>query len=146
MIPLFNELGKLRNVQAIFPEKHPELDRNKDFLAGAELAGLLSWIGGKSDTVLIAEGFATAATLHQETANRVYIAFTANNLLAVAKAVRKHRPQANIILCADNDKSTGNPGVTKSTEAANAVNGLISIPPIWGDFNDYAAYLRGKHD
>lgn len=147
LIPLFNEAGTIRNVQAIFPDKHPDLDRNKDFLASAELSGLFSWIGDKSDTVLIAEGLATASTLHQETGNRVYIAFTANNLLAVAKTVRKHRPTASIVLCADNDKTKNNPGVTKATEAASAVNGLISIPPICGmDFNDYAAYLRGQHD
>lgn len=146
LIPLFNEAGTIRNVQAIFPEKHPDLDRNKDFLKDAELSGLFSWVGDKSDTVLIAEGVATAVTLHEETGNRVYIAFTANNLLAVAKTVRKHRSTASIVLCADNDKTKGNPGVTKATEAANAVNGLISIPPIYGDFNDYAAYLRGEHD
>jgi len=141
LIPLYNEAGTIRNVQAIFPEKHPELDRNKDFLAGAELAGLFSWVGDKTETVCIAEGVATAFTIHEDTGFRVYIAFTANNLLAVGQTIRKHLPEASIIFTADNDKS--GVGLKKATEAAEAVNGLVCMPPIVGmDFNDYAIYLQ----
>ncbi len=146
LVPLYNEAGTIRNVQAIFPEKHPELARNKDFLAGAELAGLFSWIGDKTETVCIAEGVATAFTVHEDTGFRVYIAFTANNLLAVGQTIRKHLPNATIIFTADNDKS--GVGLEKATEAARAVNGLVCMPPIVGfDFNDYAIYLQdGNHD
>ena len=141
LVPLYNEAGTIRNVQAIFPEKHPELARNKDFLAGAELAGLFSWVGDKTETVCIAEGVATAFTVHEDTGFRVYIAFTANNLLAVGQTIRKHLPHATIIFTADNDKS--GVGLKKATEAAQAVNGLVCMPPIVGmDFNDYAIYLQ----
>lgn len=143
LIPMYNAAGELRSLQAIFAIEPPELKRGKDFLPGGELAGLFWWIGKRSNTVLIAEGFATAATLHVETGFRVYIAFTAGNLLAVGKIVREHLPEADIIFCADNDeKTTGNPGVTKATEAAAFVGGSIAIPPIAGDFNDYAAYCK----
>jgi len=146
LVPLYNEAGTIRNVQAIFPEKHPELARNKDFLAGAELAGLFSWVGDKTETVCIAEGVATAFTVHENTGFRVYIAFTANNLLAVGQTIRKHLPDASIIFTADNDKS--GVGLEKATEAAKEVNGLVCMPPIVGmDFNDYAIYLQdGNHD
>jgi putative DNA primase/helicase len=138
LIPMYNEWGKLRNLQGIFPQESPELGRGKDFLPGGELSSLFWWIGAKSDPVCIAEGFATAATIHEETGYRVYIAFTANNLLAVGRIVRKHLPDVKIIFCADNDLNTqGNPGLTKANEAAAAIGGFVAFPPIAGDFNDY---------
>ena len=145
LIPLFNYSGVIRNLQAIFPTIPPELERNKDFLPKAELSGLFSWIGKQSDTVCIAEGVATAFTIHEETGFRVYIAFFKDNLKAVVgQVIRKHLPKAKIIFCADNDKKTkGNPGLTKATEAAAVVDGLVAVPPIAGDFNDYAIYLKG---
>ncbi|WP_051961718.1 toprim domain-containing protein [Methylobacter sp. BBA5.1] len=143
LIPMYNEHGKLRNLQGIFPKEPPELGRGKDFLPGGELSGLFWWVGEKSDPVCIAEGFATAATVHEETGYRVYIAFTANNLLAVGRIVRKHLPDATIILCADNDLNTqGNPGLTKANEAAAAIGGFVAFPPIAGDFNDYYIQMQ----
>jgi putative DNA primase/helicase len=139
LIPMYNELGQLRNLQGIFPQESPELGRGKDFLPGGELSGLFWWIGAKGDTVCVAEGFATSATIHEETGYRVYIAFSANNLLAVGQIVRKHMPDVKIIFCADNDlKTQDNTGLTKATEAAAAVDGFVAFPPIAGDFNDYA--------
>jgi putative DNA primase/helicase len=148
LAPMYDSSGAIRSLQAIFPEKHPLFERDKDFLPGAARAGLFSWIGPKTDTVLIAEGYATAATLHQESGFRVYIAFTANNLMAVGLMVREKLPSADIVFCADNDlKTKGNPGLTKATAAAEIVGGSVAVPPIAGDFNDYHSYLKGlNHD
>lgn len=143
LIPLFNADGVIRNIQAIFPDIPPELERSKDFLAGAQLSGLFSWVGDKTETVCIVEGVATAFTVHEETGWRVYIAFTANNLLVVSQIIRKHLPESKIILCADNDENTkGNPGLTKATEAAAMIGGFVAVPPIAGDFNDYSIYMQ----
>jgi putative DNA primase/helicase len=147
LVPMFDAAGSLRSLQAIFKETHPELKRDKDFLPSGCLAELFGWIGAKTEKVLIAEGFATAATLHEDTGYRVYIAFTANNLLAVGRIVREKLPDIEIIFAADNDtKTPGNPGLTKATEAAQAVGGSVAVPPIHGDFNDYAIYLKGLHN
>ena len=51
-----------------------------------------------------------------------------------------------LIICADDDAGTaGNPGLTKATEAAQAVNGLLAVPDFGADrpdgatdFNDLA--------
>lgn len=144
ILPLADAAGRIRNLQAIFPAESLELGRGKDFLPFGETAGLFWWIGAeKTDPVLIAEGFATAATLHEETGYRVYIAFSAGNLLAVGQIVRKHLPAVKIIFAADNDKKTaGNPGLTKANEAALAVDGFVTCPPIAGDFNDYTLSLQ----
>ncbi|WP_150047322.1 toprim domain-containing protein [Methylomonas rhizoryzae] len=148
LLPLFDPSGTLRSLQAIFPAKHPVLERDKDFLPAGGLAGLFWWVGQRrnqpGETVLIAEGFATAATLHEQTGYRVYMAFTAGNLLAVGRIVRERLPSANIVFTADNDtKTAGNPGLTKATEAAAAVGGSVAVPPIHGDFNDYQLFLNG---
>lgn len=144
ILPLVDQNGVIRSLQAIFTEKHPELNRDKDFLPGGALAGLFWLIGPRTDKLLICEGFATAATLHEESGYRVYIAFAANNLMTVGLIVRKRLPDAEIVFCADNDtKTPGNPGLTKATEAALAVGGSVAVPPMAGDFNDYAVYLKG---
>jgi putative DNA primase/helicase len=149
LIPLLDADGKIRSLQAIFPAKHPLLgNRNKDFLPGGGLAGLFGWIGAKSDTAIICEGFATGATLHEQTGCRVYLAFTANNLTAVSKIVREKLPDAELVLAADNDTETaGNPGLSKATEAAAIIGGSVIVPPIPNaDFNDYQAFLDGGAD
>ncbi len=145
LVPMFDAAGAIRSLQAIFPAKHALFgNRNKDFLPGGGLAGMFWWIGPRTAKVLICEGFATAATLHEETGLRVYLAFTANNLLAVGRIVRDKLPNAEIVFAADNDSETaGNPGLTKANEAAAAVGGSIIVPPLPdADFNDYATYLR----
>ncbi|MGZ5052688.1 MAG: toprim domain-containing protein [Methylobacter sp.] len=144
LVPMYDASGSLRSLQAIFPEKHPLFDRDKDFLPGGGRAGLFFWIGPKTDTVLIAEGYATAATLHLESSLRTYIVFAANNLMAVGLAVREKLPAVEIIFCADNDEQTkGNPGLNLATAAAEAVGGSVAVPPVAGDFNDYAQLLAG---
>ncbi len=143
LVPMFDADGSLRSLQAIFKETHPELDRDKDFLPGAGIAGLFGWIGAKSNPVFVAEGYATAASLHEDTDCRVYIAFSAGNLMAVGKIIRTHLPDTGIIFCADNDENTlGNPGVTRANEAAAEVGAKVYIPPMAGDYNDWAIYTR----
>ncbi|HYS42756.1 MAG TPA: DUF3987 domain-containing protein, partial [Geobacteraceae bacterium] len=99
----------------------------------------------KDKTVVIAEGYATGATIHQATGHCVLVAFDSGNLKAVAKAVREKRPDFRIILAADNDQFTEpNVGVVKATEAARAVKGLLAFPVFQDtgsrstDFNDLA--------
>ena len=128
LVPMADEAGTVWNLQAIFPAIHPELGRDKDFLAGRK-TGLFFIIGAPSLTLRIAEGYATAATIHEATGDRVFVAFDAGNLPVVAGTVRKLNPAARIVICADNDRFTqGNPGISKAREAALAVGGLVSIP------------------
>lgn len=143
LVPLIHpETGKLVNVQGIFPEPHPLLGRDKDFLGGQK-SGCAFPIGAPTPTILLAEGLATAASLHEHTGHQTVVAFDAGNLKAVALAVRKLQPDAKIIVCADNDRFTpGNPGLSKGREAAMAAKALLSIPPFGedepgSDWNDW---------
>lgn len=99
------------------------------------------------EIVLIAEGYATGASLHRATGLPVAIAFDTGNLKEAALAIRKHLPAAAITICADSDHShpSGqNIGVDKAREAAAAVGGTVIVPELTKeeksqgltDFND----------
>lgn len=99
----------------------------------------------KPPTIYISEGYATGASVYLATQNPVVVAFDANNLKAVAMAVREIHPEANIILCADNDhKNEKNTGLERAQEAANEVGGQVIAPQFTkdekekglSDFND----------
>jgi putative DNA primase/helicase len=100
-------------------------------LTGGKMAGGYHAIGTMKDAAALAicEGFATGATIHEATGYPVAVAFSAGNLMAVAQAIRAKFPDLPLILCADDDYLTpGNPGLTKATEAAHAVGGVVAVP------------------
>lgn len=144
IVPVLNEAGKIQSLQFILPEKL-ENGTNKLFLKGGKTGSgycpLPAKDGKKNGTLLIAEGFATAASLRLATGYAVLTAFSAGNLLPVAQMARRKYPDREIILCADNDITTkDNPGVAKATMAARAINGKLAICPVCNDkstdFND----------
>ena len=149
--------GKIRSLQAIFPDKNNPLGRSKDFLPGAQKSGCSYGFGvpkgTKPPVIAICEGMATAASVHECTGLPVVVAFDCGNLMDVGQRVRKAYPDAKIIFCADDDyRADGNPGVTKAQVAAAATMGLVAVPdftdldrkPDDSDFNDLHA--RGGAD
>lgn len=130
VIPARNTMGAIRTLQFINP------DASKRFMPGGGKIGHYHAIGGKPlNRLVIAEGYATGASVHMATGLPVAVAFDAGNLLPVARALRAKFPRLAIILAADNDASTV--GFLKATEAAQAVNGSVWMPDQVGfDFND----------
>jgi len=124
LIPMRDIDGTLWSTQVI------STTGEKRFQYGGRVNGCFCELGaGITDTLIVCEGFATGASLHEATGVSVAIAFTAGNLLAVAKALRAKHPACTIIVAADDDAGTlGNPGLTKATEAAAAVNGRMLRP------------------
>jgi len=145
IVPLVDAYGLLWNVQRIVP------DGVKRFRPG-RAGGLFSPIGDLTDParLLICEGWATGATLHEETGHPVLCAMNAGNLLSVAQAARMAWPGAGLVICADNDRRTaGNPGVTAATAAAKATGAKLIVPEFpegasGTDFNDLAALRRER--
>lgn len=145
LVPLRDIQGVLHGLQFIFP------DGKKRFLKGTAVTGCYHAIGKPDGTILIAEGYATGATLHEITGHAVACAFSAGNLKPVSEALHRKYPDTALIICADDDHLTeGNPGLTKATEAAIAVNGLLATPCFSEiredsdtDFNDLAC-LSGR--
>lgn len=141
LVPVQDMVGVIQGMQFIHP------DGSKKFKSGTNKVGHFFKIGkSKHKTVVVCEGYATGASLHLATGHAVVIAFDSSNLLPVAQGIRSKYPDMKIILAADDDHMTeGNPGKSKATEAAQAVNGLLAIPlfpddrgPKDTDFNDLA--------
>lgn len=143
LVPLFDMHGLLWNVQRIMP------DGGKRFRPG-RAGGLYSPIGDLMNPalLLICEGWATGATLHEDSRHPVLCAMNAGNLLPVAKAARAAWPCADLVICADNDRKTeGNPGLTAATAAAKATGARLAVPEFpegvsGSDFNDLANLRR----
>ena len=143
IVPLFDAFGLLWNVQRI------QADGGKRFKPG-RAGGLFSPIGDFTNpaTILICEGWATGATLHEETGHPVLCAMNAGSLLPVATAARSAWAGAELVICADNDRQTeGNPGVTYATAAAKATGAKLIVPEspegvAGSDFNDLAMLRR----
>ncbi|PKO27431.1 MAG: hypothetical protein CVU36_20425 [Betaproteobacteria bacterium HGW-Betaproteobacteria-9] len=150
LVPLRDGAGTLWNVQRIAPTKPQDGAPEKLFLKGGRKSGLWHLVGNLASdaappVLLVAEGYATAATLHEATGHPVAVAFDAGNLQHVARALHTLYPAALLVLCGDDDRDTEaqtgtNPGRVKATAAARAVHGLALFPeglPAGGsDFND----------
>lgn len=134
------------SMQFIFPEKHAELGRDKDFLPGGKKAGGFFPIGDEMhDAVVICEGYATGATIHEATGLPVVVAFDATNLPAVAVNIRATHPLAELVIAADNDHQTpGNPGLQAADKVLQSVGNARVVQPTFDnadsgtDWNDYA--------
>ena len=145
VLPVLDASGQLVSLQFILPDK-PADGPDKLFLKGGKTAGGYFPIPVKDGPLLIAEGYATAASLHLATGHACLVAFNAGNLLPVARMARDKYPDREIILCADNDCETmkegkaWNPGVEAATRAAQAIGGKLAVCPALdgakADFND----------
>ena len=147
LIPAHDIDGRLWSLTRIKP------DGMKLFLRGGRVEGCHYMIGalGPQKPILIAEGFATAATLHEITGLPAVAAMMSGNLSAVARATRCRYQRARIIIAGDNDHhlQVQNPpllnvGKVKAEEAAGACEGIALVPIFepedeGTDWNDLAA-------
>jgi len=151
IVPMVDPARHLWNLQTILAER-PFNGSDKLFLKGGRKSGLLHWCGDPegAETLLICEGYATAATLFEATARPVAVAFDCGNLRHVAQALHAAHPNALIVICGDDDRDTAartghNPGRDKATAAARAVGGVAvfpdGLPEAGSDFND----LHARH-
>jgi uncharacterized protein (DUF927 family)/phage/plasmid primase-like uncharacterized protein len=140
VLPIRDEAGVLHSLQFI------GADGEKRLLTGGRIRGCYYGIGKADGILCMAEGFATGASIHEATGYAVAVAFNAGNLLPTAKALREKFPDLQIILCADDDYRTdGNPGLTKATEAAQAVGGLLALPDFGNDRPEGATDFNDLH-
>lgn len=138
LVPLYDHDGKLWSLQAISAKSGgPKL-----LFQSGKMSGNFFPIGVKPlehegrKVFVLAEGYATSASLHESTGHLVLVCFNASNLLAVGKQVRERDPNAIILFAADNDlwnrKPDGtphNPGVEAASKAAAAIGGIVCPPP-----------------
>ena len=112
---------------------------DKKFLTGTPKKGAFHWLGkapsdpsltwAHNSAVIVAEGYATGASIHMATGLPVAVAFDAGNLVPVVTALKTCLPQATFCIACDDDRETeGNPGLSKGRAAAQAVGGVYVLP------------------
>lgn len=146
LVPMRSPSGTLHSLQAIYPDKVD--GRDKDFLLHGEKAGKFHLIGEIAADVplCVAEGYATAASIHQATGWPVAVAFDAGSLAPVSAALHEAHPGTRFIICADDDHQTaGNPGRTKAEAAARAVGGVVAVPEFGPDRPEQATDFNDLH-
>lgn len=125
----------MQSLQAIAP------DGNKAFMTGAAMRGAYCTLAGDSATVCLAEGLATAQSIHEATGSTVVAAFNSGNLAKVAERIRAESLDARIVVAGDNDHANpDNPGKDAAEKAAKACGGRVALPPAGDhgtDWNDY---------
>ena len=131
VVPLYEDTGALVNLQLI------NADGLKRTLKGGQVKGACHVIEGKKQAgkrLWIAEGYATALTVHHLTGETVMVALSSVNLLSLASLARKKYPACQIVLAADRDLNGDGQG--KAAAAADACEGVVALPPVFGDWND----------
>lgn len=162
VIPAYSAEGTLQTLQFI------DAEGNKRFLSNGLKKGCYYPMRNPAeqyDSIVVVEGFATAASIHEATGQPCAVAFDAGNLKPVAEAIKTRRPEIQIELRADNDNLQNcrecggrfdvneypevcpecgcfhrrhNVGLEAAASAAQAVGGTMVAPPDGGDFNDMA--------
>jgi len=138
VVPLYDADGSLSSLQYI------DHEGGKLYHAGGQTGGKFWQIGSLDEpgTLYVAEGFATAATIHETTNRPVVVAYSASNLVPVTGSLReKHGPTQEIVVVADNDAS--GVGQRYAEQASAKYGARMVMPPILGDANDY---VQAGHD
>ena len=147
LVPLYLN-GELVNLQRTYPDGH------KRFLYGGIIKGAYSPLGVivASEKLYLCEGWATGATLHEETGAAVACAMNAGNLLEAGRRLQRRHPDAVLIVAGDDDRQTeGNPGKTAAIKAAATLGCGLVLPPFpddapltLSDFNDLANWRAAQ--
>jgi phage/plasmid primase-like uncharacterized protein len=147
LVPMRDVEGRLWSVQTI------NETGQKLYMKGGRKQGTHAMLGElrPGAPLVIAEGYATAATIREITGLATVAAFDSANLIEVAQAYRARDPERPIIMAGDNDHHLPNRpiplpnvGMEKATAAAEAVNGIVLLPGFASDetgtdWNDFTA-------
>lgn len=139
MLPMYDAQMTIVGIQYISP------DGSKKFLTGSKKTGSFFILGKEvlksSRTINFAEGYATAASYHQDFSQPVIVAFDAYNLTPVAEVVFEFLNDRKFVFIADNDpeSNTGEREAVKACQAIRKLKGQADVfmPESKGDYNDH---------
>jgi len=148
VIPIKDASGKLWSLQYISP------DGTKRFLSGGRKKGCFHSISAfkNGDPIIVAEGYATGASVYMATSHPTVIAFDAGNLDPVIEELKKAYPKSLLLIAGDDDRwKEHNTGRIIAEEAAKKHNCRVLFPTFKNlsthptDFNDLML-LEGKEE
>ncbi|WP_052481023.1 PriCT-2 domain-containing protein [Gilvimarinus agarilyticus] len=125
VVPLFDEGGELVNLQIIYKTG------DKAFLKHGRKSGCYHLVGEITEQTAVlafAEGYATAASIHEATGWPVVVTFDCGNIPPVVRMFRSRYPSLKFLIAADDDSQTKNAGITKAREAANECGAAVVLP------------------
>lgn len=148
LVPLHGPDGKIQSLQTIDALGH------KLFCSDLPTAAGMFVIGQKivetAGPVLLCEGFATGATLHEATGRTVVVAFNAGNLTKVAERLVSAYPAVRWLVAGDDDRlKSRNVGREAAIQAAGVLR-CDAVFPVFPDghdgtdFNDMAAHYGAQ--
>lgn len=142
-IPIMDNKGQIWSAQYINDDGTKRIAKN------SRKTGCFHPIGGslealkKAPAIVIAEGYATAATISEAVGFSAVAAINASNLADVAKSLKEIFPEKPFVIAGDNDSHllnnpqiNKNVGVEYAQQAAKEVNGVAIFPDKENDFND----------
>lgn len=138
VIPLYDTSGKIWSLQYINEAGE------KRFLSGGRKKDCYFPIGKPDNQLVVCEGYATGASIHQATGWAVAVAFDAGNMESVTQALKNKYPALEVIIAADNDikENAPNTGVLKAQEVGKMYSCKVIVPELLSggkcDFNDVA--------
>lgn len=131
LVPMFDADGLLWNLQRIAP------NGDKRFLRGGRTDDLFCIIGSFDGAceVAIGEGYATMDAVNQAAEMPAIVAFSAKNLLRIARLWADRRPDLHFIIVADDDAALaterpeiGNVGRAAAEAAAAEIGAKVAYP------------------
>lgn len=142
LVPLFDAGGELTSLQSIDPAGYKLFEAELPVAGSAFVMG--TPIPMAKAPVLVCEGFATGASLHESTGRTVVVTFNAGNLTKVAERLVAAFPRTRWIVAGDDDRHKA-PNVGREA-AGNAAHVLRceAVFPVFPqgnlgtDFNDMA--------
>jgi putative DNA primase/helicase len=131
IVPMYAPDGALSSLQYIDGEG------GKRYHLTGQTAGCFQVLGTLEGarTLYVAEGFATAATIHETTGQPCAVAYSASSLVPVTGELTTSF-SLPVVIVADRDK--GGIGQRYAEQAAAKYGARYVLPPELGDANDYA--------
>jgi phage/plasmid primase-like uncharacterized protein len=150
MVPGVNIEGRLQTVQTISPNGEMHFEKGGSRVGAMCVMDGFEVISQKSqetglpvfrseytdhgdenmnNDLLIAEDFATGASLHMATGLPVVVAFSPDNFVKTASSLKEKYPSSNLLVCANNNPDRAyNLSLKKASEAAKKVDGKLVTP------------------
>lgn len=139
VLPVFDARGDMQSLQFIAP------DGSKRFYPGGKMVGGRLYLGTPRDgtALVLVEGFATGASIHEAAGLAVVVGFAGSNLRHAAESLRRLFPNSPLLVAGDLDAHGAG---RKYAEAAieSGEPALLALPQFRdgrpaGDFNDLAS-------
>jgi phage/plasmid primase-like uncharacterized protein len=138
VLPVYDARGELQSLQFIAP------DSSKRFYPGGKMKDGRLHLGKPTDgkPLVLAEGFATAASIHEAAGVAVCVGFSGGNLKHVAESLRRLFPNSPLLVAGDLNAHGASRKYAEAAAAAGAPARVV-FPAFAdgrpdGDFNDLA--------